>query len=521
MSRFRDALIDKKEFAITCELIPGRGFKGKSVESILKFVDEVIKYDGIHALSLTDNAGGNPALLADVLGTEIVAMDVDIIVHFSCKDMNRNFIESRAFALQRQGVSSLLVITGDFPISGFLGLPKPVFDMDSVSALHFLKKMNEGLEIMAGRTPLKLDSTTFLLGAVASPFKWTEGPSVMQYYKLDKKIRAGADYIITQLGFDARKFLEMIRYVRGHLHSDIPVLGSVYVLSQGAARFMNRGEIPGCYVSDRLLQQVQEEAAAPDKGKGARLERAASQVAILKGLGYNGAHIEGLNLRSGDVKFIINRAAEIDANWRDYLEEFGDSPETPFYIFRGGETFDVPEPDDTPVFFDTPRRSIISITFWLTRLLHKLFFVKGTPGYKIMQSISRFTEKKKVLYALFSFFERFMKKILFDCRQCDDCCLFEMFYLCPESRCPKGMRIGPCGGSRVNGRCEVFESKHCVWERVYWRAKNRKQCDKLRYIISPRNWKLYETSSWINYFLGYDHSSNGLKIPEKIQRHGG
>ena len=151
MGRFRDAIIANEDFVITFELVPGRGFRGRSVDNIHRCAEEIKTYKGIHAISLTDNAGGNPALLADVLGQEIVAAGVDIIVHFSCKDMNRNFIESRAFALQRQGVSSLLVITGDYPISGFQGLPKPVFDLDSVNALHFLRKINKGLEIKVGR----------------------------------------------------------------------------------------------------------------------------------------------------------------------------------------------------------------------------------------------------------------------------------------------------------------------------------------------------------------------------------
>ncbi len=517
MGRFRDAIIDNREFVITFELVPGRGFTGRSIDIIHRSAEEIKNFDGIHAISLTDNAGGNPALLADVLGQEIVAAGVDIIVHFSCKDMNRNFIESRAFALQRQGVSSLLVITGDYPISGFLGLPKPVFDVDSVTTLQYLKKINEGLEIQAGRKTQVLDPTSFLLGAVASPFKWTEASSVMQYYKLEKKIRAGADYIITQLGFDARKFREMIRYVRQHLKVNMPIIGSVYVLSSGAARFMQRGEVPGCYVSDRLVATLSEEAKAGDKGKGARLERAARQVAILKGLGYNGAHIEGLNLRPADVKLIIGRAREINGNWRDHLTEFGYAPDKPFYIFRDGESFTPPKSDESPVLRETRRRAIPSLTFWGTRVLHKLFFVKNTLGYKIMRGLSRFTEKKMVLYHLFTFFERLIKRVLFDCRHCDDCALFEMYYLCPEARCPKGMRIGPCGGSRVNGRCEVFEEQHCIWERVYWRAKNRRECDKLKYIISPRDWKLYETNSWINYFLGHDHSGTETGIPENIE----
>lgn len=519
MNEFKNALLKKDGFIITCELIPGRGFKGKGIDQVLHFAEDMVGVKEVHALSLTDNAGGNPALSADVLGTEILAMGVDLIVHFSCKDMNRNVIESRAYALQRFGITNLLIITGDYPITGFFGLPKPVFDIDSVSALHYLSEMNRGLEVTVGRKNTVLEASDLFLGACVSPFKWTEGPCKMQYLKMEKKIQAGAHYFITQLGYDSRKYTEMIRFARDFLKTDVPVLGSVYVLSLGAARYMNRGEVPGCYVDDRLVANLEREAKSEDKGRGARLERASKQLAILKGLGFNGAHIEGLNLKSGDVKHIIARAAETGDRWEEFLEEFASAPASPYYLFDDGDRFAAPASnvEREPDFNRTRRKFIISATFWATRLLHVLFFKEGTVGYRFMRMFSRFIEHRKFFYEIFSFFEKTTKKFLFSCRECDDCALFEMYYLCPESRCPKGMRQGPCGGSRVNGRCEVFEQNKCVWDMVYWRAKNRGECEKLRYIIPPRDWKLYETNSWVNYFLKYDHSGKKVRIPENSE----
>ena len=516
MGRFRETLMGKEEFTITCEFVPGRGLKGKRMDSIVKFAEDVARSDRVHALSLTDNAGGNPAFSADILGLQLIAMGVDVIVHFSTKDMNRNAIEARAYALKRCGLANLLVISGDYPIAGFLGIPKPVFDIDSVIALCYLKRISEGLEVMEGKNRRKLDGTDFFLGAVASPFKWTEASSVMQYYKLEKKIRAGADFVITQLGFDAKKYIEFIRYIRDYLGLNMPIMGSVYVLSAGAARFMNSGEVPGCYVSERMLEDIEKEAQVEDKGKAARLERAARQVAIMKGLGYNGAHIEGLNLRFDDVNIIIDRSGEIGENWPDYLNDFSYAPDNPFYLFTGGEKLTIPASGKNVSFSTTPRRPIISFNFWMMRFFHKLIFIENTKGYKLLQVILRFTDKRRGFSGLFKFFERAVKKAIFDCRQCDDCALHELFYLCPESKCPKGMRIGPCGGSRPDGRCEVFEHRFCIWERVYWRARSRKEPEKLKFIIAPRNWGLYESSSWINYYLARDHNAVKLDLPEQV-----
>ena len=444
-------------------------------------------------------------------------MGMDLIIHFSCKDLNRNSFESHAYALKRAGITNLLMVTGDYPGSGFLGLPKPVFDIDSVMAIHYVKQMNRGLEITTRRKQVALDSTDFFVGATVSPFKPTEASAVTQYRKLEKKIRAGADFIISQLGYDSRKFIELISYLRNHLELEIPVVGSVYVLSAGAARFMNQGEVPGCYVTDRLLNQVREEANSKDRGRSARIERAARQIAILKGLGYNGAHIEGLHLRFEDVRAIIGRANEIGDNWTDHLREFDYSPPDAFFLFEGGRDFELTaagKEGGKPDLSKTPGRRLFSPVFWLSAFLHRFVFTPQTLGYRMMHRLCRAAENRKVLYRMISFLESTVKKPMFECRRCDDCALFDLFYVCPESKCPKGQRIGPCGGSRIDGRCEVFGDKLCIWEIVYWRARNRRKLDELDFIIPPRDWSLYETSSWINYFLGYDHSAAKLDIPE-------
>lgn len=516
MNRFRDALAKGDEFVVTCELVPPRGYLGKGIDRILEFAESAAVSDRIHAVSITDNAGGNPAFSADSLCVEIKEMGKDPLVHFSCKDMNRNALESRAYALQRAGVHNLLVLTGDYPTAGFMGRSKPVFDGDSITALHHMKSMNDGLEDKVGRKTVKVAPTDFFLGAAASPFKWTEASSVMQYYKLEKKLRAGAEFIITQLGYDSRKFNEMYQYVRAYLGLSTRLIGSVYILSAGAARFMNKGEVPGSYVTDHLVEILTEESKADDKGRTARLERAARQIAILRGIGYSGVHIEGLNLKYPDVMQILEREEEIRINWKEYLAEFNHAPKTQYYVFTRGSEFQVIGSDEEPVLNVTKKRRILNPNFWLTRLVHKLLFVQGTVGFGMMRAFMRFLEHRPKLKRPFDFIERLYKTVAFDCRHCADCTLFDTYYLCPESKCPKGTRNGPCGGSRPDGHCVVFPDRFCMWERVYWRAKNRDELQKLKTIMIPRDWQLYETSSWANYYLGYDHSSRKLRIPDEV-----
>ena len=104
MNRFQAALSTKKEFVVTCEHVPGRGFTGKAIDNIMQFAEQAKDDPTIHALSITDNAGGNPAMLADELGTEVLAIGLEPLIHFTCKDTNRNFVEAQAYALERVGI---------------------------------------------------------------------------------------------------------------------------------------------------------------------------------------------------------------------------------------------------------------------------------------------------------------------------------------------------------------------------------------------------------------------------------
>jgi methylenetetrahydrofolate reductase (NADPH) len=104
------------------------------------------------------------------------------------------------------------------------------------------------------------------------------------------------------------------------------------------------------------------------------------------------------------------------------------------------------------------------------------------------------------------------KRVLLGCRQCGDCAIQHVGFLCPESGCPKHTRNGACGGSH-NGRCEVNPERFCVWYRAHNRwavdGKTRALCDGC---VPPRMWELDRSSSWLNFHLRRDHHSAGGEI---------
>ena len=79
MKGFREGLQSGEDFVATCELVPGRGYTGMVIDNILKFAEEAKDSKYVYGVSLTDNAGGNPALCADILGPEIQSIGPALI----------------------------------------------------------------------------------------------------------------------------------------------------------------------------------------------------------------------------------------------------------------------------------------------------------------------------------------------------------------------------------------------------------------------------------------------------------
>jgi hypothetical protein len=108
-------------------------------------------------------------------------------------------------------------------------------------------------------------------------------------------------------------------------------------------------------------------------------------------------------------------------------------------------------------------------------------------------------------YAAFTRSERLSKAWLFGCRMCGQCALPTTAYACPMT-CPKEIRNGPCGGVTMEGNCEVYPDRPCVWVVAYERAAGEGRVDDLRRLQRPIDQRKWGASSWVNYWLGRDAS---------------
>jgi methylenetetrahydrofolate reductase (NADPH) len=504
-NRFKEALLNPSVFPVTWELVPGRGAREAAQEKALAYAKQAASGGKISALTVTDNPGGSPAMSADFMGSEIVKMGIEPLVHFTCKDKNRNQIESQLYALDRTGVRNLLVMSGDYPVSGYLGRPAPVFDLDPIHTLQLISDMNRGLTYPGVKGNVRHQPSDFFPGAVVSPFKATETEQMLQYYKLKKKIDAGAKFIVTQLGYDARKFHEVLLFMKLS-GFDIPLMGNIYILPYGAAKMMNRNELPGSVVTDKLLAQLDRERNDPDKGEGARILRAARMYAIMKGMGFNGAHIGGHNIKYEQVKNIIRQGEELTSQWTDLVRHFDYPIANGFYYFECDRDTGLNRETPTKRQF-RPLDAKVEFSYGFSRFFHKLMYEPGKKLYGLMKGLSRRVTETR-MEGIFHKLEHWTKVVLFDCKDCGDCALIDVAYLCPMSQCPKNQRNGACGGS-FEGWCEVYPGKkQCVYVRAYARLKKHGEEVQLgNGIVPPCNWDLYQTSSWINFYLGKDHTS--------------
>lgn len=96
--------------------------------------------------------------------------------------------------------------------------------------------------------------------------------------------------------------------------------------------------------------------------------------------------------------------------------------------------------------------------------------------------------------------EALMKGMVFDCRTCGQCVLRQTRLICPMV-CPKGLRNGPCGGT-LDGMCEVYPDKACVWVRIHERQVTG-GFDTPVLLPSP-DARLFNTSSYLNFLDGRD-----------------
>jgi len=234
-------------FAVTAEIAPPDS--ADPADAYARAMD----FDGyVDAINATDGSGANCHMSSMGICALLTRRGYAMILQMSCRDRNRIAMQGDMLGASAMGVANVLCLTGDGVQSGDHPEAKPVFDMDSISALGMVRQMRDESAFLSGRT-LSTPPRLFL-GAAANPFA---PPLDFRPQRLAKKVAAGAQFVQTQYCFDVDRLKTYMARVR-----DLGLLEKVFILpgvgplaSAKSAEWI-RKNVAGVHIPDAVIQRL-------------------------------------------------------------------------------------------------------------------------------------------------------------------------------------------------------------------------------------------------------------------------
>jgi methylenetetrahydrofolate reductase (NADPH) len=134
---------------------------------------------------------------------------VDTVPHIICGGFNREETENALIDLHFLGVDNVLLLQGDAIKTEAKFVPEPDGHKFASDLLEQVVKMNKGIyldEELESAAP-----TNFCIGVAGYPEKHFNAPNLktdLKYLKL--KVDMGAEYIVTQMFFDNKKYFDFV-----------------------------------------------------------------------------------------------------------------------------------------------------------------------------------------------------------------------------------------------------------------------------------------------------------------------
>ncbi len=274
----REALKNGK-FVVTAEIGPAKGV------DVTEFLENAELLKGrVDAVNVTDQQSA-VMRLGSLAGCHLLKeKGVEPVFQMTCRDRNRIALQSDLLSAYVFGIENVLCLTGDYVTLGDHPQAKPVFDLDSVSLLQAARELEQGRDL-AGK---ELKGTPeFFLGACVTP---GADPVEPQLIKMEKKVKAGAQFFQTQAIYEAKKFEAFMQKAEKF---GVPVLAGIVLLRSAAmARFMNKN-VAGIYVPNELIDEMDKAENKAQKS----IEIAARLINEMRDM-CQGAHIMAIGLES-------------------------------------------------------------------------------------------------------------------------------------------------------------------------------------------------------------------------------
>lgn len=216
-----------KDTLISFEILPP--LKGKSIESIYDHLDPLMEFkpafinvtyhrsehmfkkrgDGTFEKVEIRKRPGTVGICAAIMNH----YNVDAVPHLICGGFSREETENALIDLNFLGVDNVLVLRGDAPKNETFFEPDPDGHRYAIDLLQQVVHMNNGIYLEEDlQEGVK---TKFCIGVAGYPEKHFEAPNMQtDLAHLKRKVENGADYIITQMFFDNRKFFDFVAKCR-------------------------------------------------------------------------------------------------------------------------------------------------------------------------------------------------------------------------------------------------------------------------------------------------------------------
>ena len=285
-------------------------------------------------------------------------------------------------------------------------------------------------------------------GAVVNPFKYEICTSIAQSLHLTKKARAGADFAVTQFGWDIAK-LQEISWQMNRTGCNIPLFARQMILTPSAAMDLCSGNYPGIRFSKNFQQALRGEMQlSTAQFLAAQWKRFQLNVAGARFLGYSGIQIGGIeSFAAAKTAYqMVQESFKIFPTVQDWLEAVKDYYSQMIiapYPWRYYLFDNLLQPEVTRDEASVSKQPIpepLSGEMFRYNLAKKLFSKSHQhPAAE----------------------RRLSKKLIVSCKGCGQCRLPLSLFQCPEA-CPLGFCNGQCGEVDVSGKCFLTDSE-CVY----------------------------------------------------------
>ena len=239
-------------FVSTLEIVPPRGLDASKEIAGAKLA----KKAGIDCINIPDGPRAS-ARLSALVTCQLIQQEagIETVLHFSCRDRNILGIQSDLLGAHVLGVRNLICITGDPPRMGIYPDATAVFDVDSIGLTTIANNLNQGLDL--GGHPIG-SQAALLLGVAANPGAYNIEDELR---RLEAKVKAGAEYAVTQPVFDVDL---LDAFLRRTAEFKIPVIAGIWPLTnlRNAEFMVNelRVPVPAAYM-ERMRRADSADAA--------------------------------------------------------------------------------------------------------------------------------------------------------------------------------------------------------------------------------------------------------------------